>query len=203
LALDPRDAAAQTVTPLVPVPRYGALPPLEVGCVRYLVAGNGIFVEARSRAMTVRALLCRPEGKLPYGSLEPCVRKVGGGIPRALQDRFIAHARTQLPNEAGGLILWRSNAYELVLPEPEEASPGRIRYSMHDIDPLDIVIDMHTHGFGSAFFSVRDDVDDKACPAPCFKAIVFGHLNRAQPSMAERFVLNGWAADDRLVAEQL
>lgn len=192
MSVDRRDQLSFDLTPAVMVPRFGQLPELEIGRIRYLVSANGMYIEARSRAVHACALLSSWEGRLPFGPMEEFVRLTGGPIPPELYTRFLNAAARACPNEAAALVVWRDGAYELVLPRVTEVSSERISYSSRGIDPLDVAVDMHSHGHASAYFSEQDDKDDLASPSPCFFAAVFGELNTISPVQAWRLVLNGW-----------
>jgi PRTRC genetic system protein A len=151
-----------------------------------------MYIEARSRAVHACALLSTWDGWLPFGRVEEFVRLAGGPIPTELYPRFLNVAARVCPNEAAALVVWRNGAYELVLPSVTEATSERISYSARGIDPLDVVVDLHSHGRASAYFSQQDDRDDLASPSPCFFAAVFGELNTISPVQAWRLVINGW-----------
>lgn len=185
------------MTPTVMVPRFGALEELPIGRVRYLIARNGVFIEARSRAAHARLLVAPVAGLLPYGDVAPFWRPAGGELPRVrLSASFIAIAREASPREAAALVLWKDGEYRLHVPTAQESSSGRVRYSMAGIDPQDVVVDMHSHGRMSAFFSHQDDVDDAANPSLCFTSMVVGNLDEIAISSETRVIANGWAASD-------
>ena len=189
--LDPRDRALQASCPCLPVPRFGPLEPLQRG-QRTLVAHDGLYAELRLPWLHLITRLAElpPQPPLPYGAVQETLSLSFGRIPRALLHEFIAVGRAALPNEiAGGLIHdARHNTLRLVMFEAEASSPGSVRYRMPVLAQHEsLVLDLHTHGCGRAFWSVDDDADDqgiKLCG-------VFGELHREEPSARFRLAFNG------------
>lgn len=197
-AVDPRDLALQRALPTLPVPRYGLLPELEPGRVRYLLAGNGLFVEARSNVLHVRLPVeSFTAARLPYGLLESFVRAPAMPLGRDLLDEMVRLARADLPAEWAGLILGTASAGQLHVPTVNRASPAFIQYQSGSYDPLDVLADVHSHGHAASFFSSQDDRDDQANPSPCFFALVLGRLGRETPTICRRLVVHGRFFDRR------
>lgn len=174
-ASDPRDAILFGQTPLVPMPRFGALPTLEVGRRRYIVAADGLYLQARSRVLSVTCRLA--EAVTPFGDLQPRIELVGGLIPQALFAQIAQHALKHSPNEWACLIHWNptTRGYELSIPEVVDSGHGHITYRTDMIDQDFLVLDVHTHGRYPAFFSAVDDRSDER--HGCYFASVLGRCD--------------------------
>lgn len=181
---------------MLPVPRFSRLPPLEIGRMRYLVAEDGVYLEARSRALHACLAISAWVAPMPFGPAVPFAKPAAGPIPPHMLMEFNAIAAAASPAEAAALIVLYGNGYRLVRPAGQKAGVGRISYSTRGIDPLDVLVDMHSHGQMNAFFSAQDDADDLANPSPCFLAMVFGRVGRGRLQIASRTVVNGWAAPE-------
>lgn len=194
--LSGKDRVLLESTPLLPAPRFGSMPDMAVGGVRYIVARDGVYVEGRSRYVHARGQIQAVDG-LPFGEIETVFTLAHGLIPGEMQSEQIAMARESLPNEWAGLVVGGRDGYALVVPEAEEATAGSVRYSASACDPLDLVLDTHSHGAGAAYFSGTDDRDDAGNPSPAFLAQVIGGLrpDDARHMLARRLIIGGWAFD--------
>lgn len=188
--MDARDRALQASCPVLAVPRFGALPPMENG-QRVLLAANGVFVQVRTDWLDCIQRLAPPVAlPLPYGDVQERLRFVFGRLPIDLIEQFVAEARTRLPAEAAGALVYSraSGALRLALHAPVSASPGHITYGVPPLAADDtLAVDLHTHGRLPAFWSPTDDRDDTGIKI----AGVFGHLHCPRPSAEFRLVLNG------------
>ena len=204
MELNRLDRLAFEATPVITVPRYSPLPALQIGQRRYLVASDGVYIEARSRALHACVQMAGWVAPTPFGEIVPFAKPVAGPIPPPMLQRFMALAAAASPAEAAALIVLRHGRYELIHPGGQQAGVGRISYSTRGIDPLDVLVDMHSHGRMAAFFSTQDDADDLANPSPCFFAMVFGRVDSCRQQIECRTVVNGWAAPDiQQLAEHL
>lgn len=189
-AMDARDLALQASCPVLAVPRFGALPPMDNG-QRILIAANGLFVQVRLDWLDCIQQLAPATGfPLPYGSVQERMSFAFGRLPIHLIEQFIAAGRGRLPDEtAGALVYSRTRAsLRLVVYPPVSASPGHITYGVPAMAADEsLAVDLHTHGRLPAFWSRTDDCDDTGIKI----AGVFGDLHRPQPSAAFRLVLNG------------
>jgi PRTRC genetic system protein A len=189
--VDPRDAALQAACPVLPVPRFGELPPATPG-QRVLLARDGVYLEVtRSWFGCVHKLASLPiNPPLPYGVVREVIHFAFGVIPITLLERFVAYGRQCLPNEAAGALVYsrERGSLRLVLHEALQAGPDGIDYRVADLGAgEELAIDLHTHGTLSAFWSATDNADDqgvKVCG-------VFGNLDRSRPSAAFRLAVNG------------
>ncbi|MCD9026825.1 PRTRC system protein A [Luteimonas sp. BDR2-5] len=188
--VDARDLALQASCPLLAVPRFGALPPMENG-QRILVAANGVFAQFKLDWLDCIQRLAPPAAlPLPYGEVEERLRFAFGRLPIHLIEQFVDEGRKRLPDEAAGALVYSraSGALRLVMHAPVSASPGHITYGVPTLAADDtLAVDLHTHGRLPAFWSPTDDCDDTGIKV----AGVFGDLHRPQPTAAFRLVLNG------------
>lgn len=177
---------AMLFAPLMPAPRFGALNVLGVGQKRFLGAADGLYVEARTQALGLRLKI--GEALLPYGPLAPEVALPAGPVPRALLREFVKRAQSLAHREvAAAVVLDADGAYRLEWPAVEHASAGHIRYR-DTFDDARLVLDLHSHASGAAFFSHMDDASDLSRPGPYF-ALVVGRCDRPDPEIVARAVL--------------
>lgn len=125
---------------------------------QYIMAANGLFVQAESRQLkatirladaTVRGLAPLEEGiELPYGK-----------VPVRMWAYFLQRFREALPQErllALGGWPGRPGLYMIHVPV-QETSHTSVRY--HPLDGL--LLEVHSHGMMRAFFSGTDDADEQ------------------------------------------
>lgn len=160
VVLNPRDRALFAATPMLMAPRFGLLPTLEIGQHRFVAGANGIFVQARSKALSVTFKVARTP-RLPYGELREKVELAGGRIPVSLWEKMRKKAVACAPKEWAGVVVYENGAYRLVEPEVESASGAHIRYRTEAYDDEAVALDVHSHGHGEAFFSGTDDESDR------------------------------------------
>lgn len=172
MTLDPRDALLQAHTPVIAVPRFGELAPLETVGHRYLVDEAGLWLEARRPWLYVRAPIARTlfgdyagVHALPFGKLE---RRMEYGFGSEDLDRvqvlFLHDAKRAMPNEFAAWAVFNDRTRRLEYRPllAEHASAGGLegirRPRLEDHEHL--AIDLHSHGAMPAFFSNTDDGDD-------------------------------------------
>lgn len=173
------DEAIAQATPTVMAPRFGEFQPVEVDRYRYVHAANGMFLEGRSRGVYIRTQLTPSLGG-PYGSLESAVNLVGGPIPGAIRDEIMRKAREQVPQEWAGLVVYDHEAetYRLIEPDVQSRSENHISYTNLQHDPrYTLVVDVHSHGRGKAYFSSIDDASDTD---GIYIAVVLGKCGHGQ-----------------------
>lgn len=189
----PADRALLGATPMLMAPRIGTLDPPPLDTARFLAASDGIYVQARTRAITASYQIA--ECVLPYGNARSEVKLAGGKIPLEILNQAIELARSSLPDEWAGLVLWDHEAHRYRLWTPPHgavrATPGSCSYQLSGVDPSSVVVDLHSHGNMKAFFSNTDDRDDRANPAQVFVSMVMGRLHLPTPMICSRLVING------------
>jgi len=178
-------------TPVVPMPRHQPLEPDARGDGhRYLVAGNGVYVEVM-RAW-VHAIVCigATEVTLPFGNVWQVIDLRCGPLPRKLLEAFRQLAIAALPNETAALILWSKTTGEFrLLPTAVNATPGRVDYFIPALGDDEFrVVDIHSHGKLPAYFSKTDNADDRH---DVKIAVCMGNVDTEAPSIAARACILG------------
>lgn len=191
--IDPRDQALQLSCLIFAVPKYGKLVEMNGNGQRLLVAGNGVFIEVRRAWMhCIKQVGSWTEGlTTPFGTMEPTLTLAFGKIPVALLEEFVQHARAVLPLETAGAIVFdeATGSTELVMHKSAAATGARVDYVMERLGVgKHLVVDLHSHGRLSAFFSAQDNADDRGGVKI---AGVFGDLHADTPSCAFRLCING------------
>lgn len=187
---DPRDRVLFAATPLLAMPRFGALPPPREGEHRFVAGRSGLFLEARSRGIDARVLIAPSPIALPYGEVTPGLVLRAGALPGALLDEAERRARRAAPDEWAGVILLEDGRYHLHQPRFLRTSPGGVSYATEGFDAAAVVLDVHSHGDGGAGFSAVDDVSDHR-EGGIFLAGVIGTCRAPRPRWAVRLVVNG------------
>ena len=186
---DPRDRFLTAQAPLLPMPRFGALPPPPIGGHQYVGAADGLYVQARHHGIETTAPLTRIA--LPYGPLQPALRLSGGPIPPEIVHSMARAAVAACPLEWAGVVQWDEAArhYDLSFPRIIARSEGEITYDTQHIDPERVVCIVHSHGHHPAFFSIKDDSTDRS---GLYVAAVLGNCHSLKSlSCCSRLVVEG------------
>ena len=191
--MDPRDNALQSMTPTVMVPKFGTLEPVAHPGHRFLVSSNGLWLEIKRAWLYARISIDTLKGAIPfpYGDVEPVVELTFGKMPRDLLDRFVEQAKAALPNETAAAIIWdeRLETMHLQPLEVVRAGPGHITFIQPVLrDGEHLVVDLHSHGSMSAFFSRTDNKDDRTAVKV---AGVVGDLDKQEQTFAFRLCALG------------
>lgn len=187
---DPRDLAIQSLTPTLMAPRFGALDAPETGLHRYILGANGLYIQAHSRALQL-CIKVSDTPPLPYGEVREYVRMANGLLPQALYRQMKEKAVNACPKEWAGVVVFDRDtaAYRLVEPEVCSASAGHVTYSMGNFALEDVVLDIHSHATGAAYFSTTDDRSDQQ---GIYLATVLGECGHPDTiSTTTRIVING------------
>lgn len=189
--LDPRDKAIHQATPTVAAPLFSALEPVNVDAYRYVHAGNGVFLEARTPALYALVKLTESLGA-PYGVLESKVCMVDGLVEADIGEQIFEKAIAACPLEWAGVVVYdREQArYRLFEPEVNSNSNEHINYNrIKEDDRYTIVVDVHTHGNGQPVFS---SIDDESDIDGIYIAVVVGRCGRRETIHASsRLVVYG------------
>lgn len=188
---DTRDRIVFGETPVMMQPVFGEkLPIPELGKHRFVVGHDGLYLEAQNPVIAVRQLIAKASVRLPYGEVDKCgIQLLNGRIPYAILGEALMKAHNACPNEWAGLVVWDINrhVYRLFEPTVLSGSCGHISYRNILPDGLELVVDLHSHGFFEAFFSEMDDQSDLD---GFYIAGVLSHRS-ATPSSVSRVVVNG------------
>jgi PRTRC genetic system protein A len=186
---DRRDFALLGATPALMQPRFGSLAAL-AGGHRYIVAQSGLYVEARTPVLHACACIAPVAEPLPYGPVETFVRLPSPEDIRPHLARAVEAAKHVSPMEWAGYITYADGSgYDLVSLPVVSRSTGHISYDRSSVDEDAVVIDIHSHGEHGAYFSEKDDEDDRI-RGGIYLAVVIGHCT-ATPEIAARLVVNG------------
>ena len=194
--LDKRDIALHALTPSVMVPKFSELAVLENAGHRFLVAGNGLWMEVKRAWLT----LCVPLAQqyavpMPYGNLNQKIEFSFGALPVAFLKQFIEEAQRNLPNECAAWFIWNeeTGAMRFEMLTADNASSGSITYRCPELGEGEhFVADIHSHGLSHAFFSCQDNDDDRT---ETKIAVVVGNVDTGKPSMKTRLCANGYFVD--------
>lgn len=193
---NPIDIACLTATPTLMAPRFGVLPEIEVGRQRFIIASDGVYIEARTPTIHARMLVSEANHPFPYGKVIQTIKLAGGAIPFDVIDsaRYMAVANS--PNEWGGSICWTpERGYWLEQPEILVQTGEALSYR-NTVDENHLVVDVHSHGLHGAFFSGTDNTDDIQ-RGGVYLAAVIGSCDSENAesvstmSLALRMVING------------
>lgn len=191
---DPRDQVLLNQNPTLMMPRFGQLPDLQIGQRRYVMARDGVYIQAKSPVLSITAKLADTP-PMPYGALHPSVEMIGGLVPGELVRSFQQSAIDAHPVETAGFVIWKQERQEYLLYSREglSASSGHISYLVDDIDYDTVVCDFHSHGQHPAYFSTTDDVSDNF---GVYFASVFGRCDDMNTmEMVTRIVIDGYHID--------
>lgn len=190
LTVNPKDQAIFSATPTLPAPRYGILPECPIGTHRFVMASNGVFVQARTAVMTLCLKIADAVPGIPYGTMDEALYLTGGIISHELIREATARSARAAPDEWAGLIvLDESGRYQLIEPQVTAASPSRITWLRDQVPEDRLVIDMHSHGDGPAYFSATDNESDAR--GGIFLSLVLGRCRDEQPEYLLRAAVHG------------
>ena len=186
--MNPLDAALNAASPLVPMPRCEPLPALAAGSKRFIAAADGLYVEARNHALSVRTRIS--DSLLPYGPTGNRIGLAGGVFPSHLVREFVGVAEAQPEREHAAAIVLNEagDDFELIWPEVASVSAGHVRYDDSAIPDDRLLVDIHSHGRLSAYFSQTDNASDLSRQGP-YIAVVIGECGSGDPQAVARIVL--------------
>lgn len=177
--MNPLDLALQGAVPTVMVPRFGTFEPLQDSGHRFLAASDGLWLEVRRSWLYLRKPTARQtKVAMPYGTVTETMELFCGPVPLDLLREFSAQARNAAPLETAAWGTWDEESGKFMFRrlDANNASAAYIdvnRPRLNDNEHL--VLDMHSHGKGRAFFSGTDNEDDQG---EVKIAMVLGHCNR-------------------------
>jgi PRTRC genetic system protein A len=189
---DRRDQIVFGETPTLMQSLHGeALPKPETGKHRFVIAGDGVYVEAINPVLEVRLPVAKSSIKLPYGRIGAVgVRLTHGQIPKRILQDVCEKTFLCAEYEWAGLVVWDKIRKEYALYELDtiSSSTRHISYRNALPDEYELVMDLHSHGSMPAFFSKTDDKSDIG---GFYIAGVVGNCDSGEPTFATRIVVNG------------
>lgn len=184
-----KDKALQASLPTVVATHAVPLPAVDVGRQRLVVAATGLFAEARSRSLHIRAQVA--SAPTPYGDLSDSVTAICGPIPMTLISEFVQYAMSHATVEVAALVeIGVAGTPCLRRLDSISSGAGHVTYSDRDIDDETLLIDLHSHGAFPARFSHQDNQSDLSRRGP-YIAMVVGSCNTSAPQIAVRIVVAG------------
>lgn len=178
------DALVQGHTPVTMVPLHSAFEPMTRFGHRFLLAGDGLWIEARKPWCHVLwPVAACPDVVIPAGRLAAGIELAFGRLPMWAVERFVEDAREVTPNEVGAVVIW--NAVDGSLRYERCASlvagVGHLRAHWPALGADEhVVMDLHSHGPIPAYFSGTDRSDTGADLMVCG---VVGRLDKQTPEV--------------------
>lgn len=159
--MDIRDEIMQKQFPMEPVPAFSEFRPLGKYGQRLLLSKKTVILEVKHPCFYVRKIVSTLAFDTPFGLLAEEFQAIP--VPVEVIQQFKEHARTQLPNEAAGRIVFREseNAWRLDVYSPKSVGMAHVSYDIPALQVGDTLgIDIHSHGYFAPKFSPQDDLDD-------------------------------------------
>lgn len=150
----------------------------------YILAQNGVFLEAESKLIKARIKVGDAEVR-GLAPLTERVELVHGLVPTYFLAMALRTMRQDPTREVYLAVVCDDGFYRMQQPQ-QERSAARVRYQ-----PLpNTVVDFHSHGRMPANFSHTDDLDDMGLRI----SIVIGKLEEATAELAMRLGVYGYHA---------
>ena len=120
----------------------------------YILASNGLFIEAESSIIAARIPVaeCEVRGLAP---METKVTLTYGSIPQRFWDLALDSFLAE-PDKESYVAVTAARGYNLYVPV-QDKSGGSVAYEVGE----SVVLDLHSHGFMGACFSPTDNNDEK------------------------------------------
>lgn len=182
------DAVLQSHAPVMGVPLHGEFVSLAEPGHRFLVAADGLWLEARRAWIHILTPLALDGGVAkPYGQLQRTIRCELEGLPQELLNEFVKQCEEAYPNETGAVVVWNEATGLMELRRTEEvvAGVGFLRAAWPTLNKEEhIVFDLHSHGPLEPCFSEKDVADTGGEVVMCG---VIGWLNTNPTLVLELF----------------
>lgn len=185
------DEALLKAFPLLPAPTSGAQQPADAFGTRYLVGRHGVSREINLPWIRVCQLIAPAVLRLPYGEVADAVEFRCGPVPGTVLREFVADAKRAQPLEVAGAFLWNEadDTWRYARRETKSSSSAHVEYEeVRADDGEHLVVDVHSHGRHSAFFSAEDDADDAGAMKV---SLVLGNLDQERPTSKMRLCMAG------------
>lgn len=170
--------ALMDACPLFCIPPMQQHRPLVSPGRRWVMAADGLYLEARSLALHVMHKVCSLQ--TAFGEASSFLRTINGRVPQELLDQCVALAVSAGDKETAALIHWNPKEGQYVLSTPDIISAGQAHVTYRDeSDDELLVYDFHSHGHLPGYFSGTDDQSDLSRMGP-YIAVVAGHCQNAE-----------------------
>lgn len=177
--MNQKDSILQRQLPTMMVPIYEPLSPIAPGAARLLMAKDGLWIEADAIWGHFRKQLWESPRDLPYGPIEELNALRCGRIPTRYLDKFAFQANEEAERgcETAAWIIWHPTiGWKYHRLEFLDQSAVSVSYRWPQLEPeWHLILDMHSHGRISAFFSSTDERSDQGNP---HFSMVFGKCQR-------------------------
>jgi len=147
----------------------------------YILAANGLFIEAESPFITARVPVayCEIRG---LGKLEPRVSLTYGSIPHRFWDLALDTFLAE-PHKERYVAVTAKAGYHFYVPVQDQKE-AEVVYQVGE----SVVLELHSHAHMGAFFSLKDNTDEQG-----FKLFaVVGKLNTVAPVVRFRVGVYGY-----------
>lgn len=120
----------------------------------YILAGNGLFIEASKRIISARIPVgeCAVRGLAP---LKPKITLTYGSIPQHFFDLALS-AFLAAPDKESYVAVTADAGYHFYVPEDQHKEEQKVVYKIGD----SVILDIHSHGKIPAHFSPQDYKDE-------------------------------------------
>ena len=134
---------------------------------QYVIAQNGVFVRAENEFVAACIKVASLNGPTTtIRGLQPLaswVRLKLSKLPSALLTTALADAQASVRanqlDETLSYVVWRNGRYHLIRPNDQQASPTSVVSQTVELGET-VVMDMHSHGAASPYFSPTDNRDE-------------------------------------------
>lgn len=158
--------------------------------VEYVVASNGLWRRLENEWLKSLCPLAVTRNLfMPFGTLVELHDLLVPCPPKPVWAAFLADARAVFPMEAAGLFVWNPETSSWrYAPRPARfASHAHIEYTEPELQDGELaIVDIHSHGQYPAFFSDKDNLDDRGSLK---LAVCIGNVDQPQISLQARAVL--------------
>jgi PRTRC genetic system protein A len=149
----------------------------------YIFAENGVFLEARSPLLEARICIA-PVSIRGLAPADERITLTKGRIPGYIYDLALSVLCTDPYRECYLAVTW-DGEYHIKMPA-QERKEAKVEYSVMS----NTLVDIHSHAAMGAFYSLKDDEDDKGFRL----SLVAGKLDTMTPEMEMRLVMYGYYA---------
>lgn len=174
--------------------------PAQKNGMRFLVASDGVWREVTMPWLHVLQQVSESTIQLPYGNLGQDIRLKCSQVPVTAWGMFKDDALNAAPKEMAAALIWNehTDTWRYALRTVVFASEDVVDYlevALRDGEHL--VFDLHSHGHDPAFFSPKDDRDDRGTIR--FSGVI-GSLKDEQPTFKLRLNVAGFRFNAALTA---
>ncbi|MCA9959879.1 MAG: Mov34/MPN/PAD-1 family protein [Ardenticatenaceae bacterium] len=143
------------------------LPESDAIYYQYVMAQNGVFVRAENEFVDACVKVASFKGLATIiRGLQPLAGWVRLKLPKislTLLDAALADAQAGASmsrlDETLSYVVWRNDRYQLISPNDQQASPTSVVSKIVELGET-VVMDMHSHGAASPYFSSTDNLDE-------------------------------------------